>query len=362
MRILYLNYEFPPLGGGASPVSYEIAKGYVKRGHEVDVVTMSYRGLPEYEQSDGINIYRVACLRSRKEICHPWEQLTYILSAKRFLSKRLGTTSYSINHTHFIIPTGAVALWLKKKYGIPYIVTAHGSDVLGYNRRFRPLYPFLRRPWMSIVRNAKYVTAPSDFLVGKIREIAGPGRYETVANGLDLAAFRPGEKENRILVVARLFPNKGVQDVIEALRGMDLGGWSVDIVGDGPSREMLTGMIRTYGLSGTVRMHGWIDNASDRMKELYGKARIFISASRFESFGLTVLEAVSAGCYPLVSDIEGHRFIIDDDRHFFQKSNVADLRGKLAALVSKGTCPFDLDIGRFDWGRVIRDYISLLEG
>ena len=29
-----LNYEFPPLGGGASPVSYEIAKGYVKLGHD----------------------------------------------------------------------------------------------------------------------------------------------------------------------------------------------------------------------------------------------------------------------------------------------------------------------------------------
>ena len=33
MKILILNYEFPPLGGGASPVSYEIAKGYTKLGH-----------------------------------------------------------------------------------------------------------------------------------------------------------------------------------------------------------------------------------------------------------------------------------------------------------------------------------------
>lgn len=38
-----LNYEFPPLGGGASPVSFEIAKGYVKLGNEVDVVTMGGR-------------------------------------------------------------------------------------------------------------------------------------------------------------------------------------------------------------------------------------------------------------------------------------------------------------------------------
>jgi len=34
LKILMLNYEFPPLGGGASPVSYEIAKGYVELGNE----------------------------------------------------------------------------------------------------------------------------------------------------------------------------------------------------------------------------------------------------------------------------------------------------------------------------------------
>ena len=43
LRILMLNYEFPPLGGGASPVSYEIAKAYAKLGHKVDVVTMSFK-------------------------------------------------------------------------------------------------------------------------------------------------------------------------------------------------------------------------------------------------------------------------------------------------------------------------------
>ena len=45
-----LNYEFPPLGGGASPVSYEIAKGYVKLGNDVGVVTMSFNGLKEFKK------------------------------------------------------------------------------------------------------------------------------------------------------------------------------------------------------------------------------------------------------------------------------------------------------------------------
>ncbi|MCA9485852.1 MAG: glycogen/starch synthase, partial [Nanoarchaeota archaeon] len=80
LRILMLNYEFPPLGGGASPVSYEISKGLVKLGHRVDVVTMGYRDLEQVEKKEGINVYRVKCMRSKKEICHPWEQLSYLRS------------------------------------------------------------------------------------------------------------------------------------------------------------------------------------------------------------------------------------------------------------------------------------------
>ena len=66
MKILMLNYEFPPLGGGASPVSYEIAKGYIKLGHEVSVVTMAFQGLKDFEVKDGIKIYRVPCIKKKK--------------------------------------------------------------------------------------------------------------------------------------------------------------------------------------------------------------------------------------------------------------------------------------------------------
>ena len=51
------------------------------------------------------------------------------------------------------------------------------------------------------------------------------------------------------------------------------------------------------------------------MKKLYCKASIFISTSHFESFGLIVLEAISSKCYPLLSDIEGHRFLIQEDNN-----------------------------------------------
>lgn len=148
---------------------------------------------------------------------------------------------------------------------------------------------------------------------------------------------------------------------MDALKGLDLGDWKVDLVGDGPYREELKHKSAENGLKGTVTFHGWIDNDSPEMKKMYGRASIFISASYFESFGLTVLEAVSAGCYPLVSDIGGHRFILKGDKYFFEKGNADDLRNKLRLLIHHKVTGTKISLERFDWNHVIQDYIDLLQ-
>ncbi|MEM4245387.1 MAG: glycosyltransferase family 4 protein, partial [Candidatus Nanoarchaeia archaeon] len=170
MRILMLNYEFPPVGGGASPVTYNLCKWLVKKGHEVDVVTMGYKDLPNFEIVDGVNVYRVKCLRSKKEICYTYEMFSYVLSALPKLLKITKHNKYDIVHAHFIIPTGILAYFLKKYRGLDYIITSHGSDVLGYNKRFDKGYKFFKYPWKKIIRNSKLIITPSYFLRDKIKE------------------------------------------------------------------------------------------------------------------------------------------------------------------------------------------------
>jgi len=354
-----LNYEFPPLGGGASPVSYEIAKGYVKLGHKVDVVTMRFKGLPNFEVKDGINIYRVKCFRSKKEICHPHEMLSYIISAKSFLKKHLKSNMYDINHTHFIIPTGIVSLWLKRRYGIPYIITSHGSDVLGYNKRFKKLYPFVVKPWKKIIKEAKMVTTPSKFLQNEIKKITKKGKFVVIPNGIDTQKFKPMKKENKILIVARLFMNKGVQDILDALKKIDIKGWQVDIIGDGPYRKFLEMKTQENGLEKVVQFHGWIDNKSQKMRNFYGHAKIFISASYFESFGLSVLEAISAGCQILVSNIQGHKQIKLNDQYYFDKGDSLTLSKKIKMLIKKQNYN-KISCKKFYWDKIIKHYVQVI--
>ncbi len=359
-KILMLNYEFPPLGGGGSYVSYEIAKNLVDRGHRVDVVTMGFGDLPKFEVVDGINVHRVKCLRKKKEVSQPLEQLTFILSARFFFKKRLKRISYDINHTHFIIPTGAVALWLKKKYKIEYVVTSHGSDVLGYNYRFRTIYPFIAKIWKKIVKEAKAVTSPSQFLLDRIEEIVPYSNLTVIPNGIESGKFKPMKKENYILVVTRLFKNKGVQQVIDGLAGVDLKGWKVYIVGEGPYRDILERKCVENGLQNDVIFLGWVDNKSDRLRKLYGKAKIFVSASWFESFGLTVLEALQAECYVLVSDNPGYKELNLGEQHYFKNKNHKDFREKLEKTLRKKKIegkPFDR---KYEWDNIIKKYEKVL--
>jgi glycosyltransferase involved in cell wall biosynthesis len=152
----------------------------------------------------------VKCLRSKKEICYPREQLTYLFSAYFRARKLIKKHKYDICHCHFIIPTGVLAWMLKRKFGLEYIITAHGSDVLGYNPRFKRLYPLLIRPRKAIIKNAKYIISPSNFLKEEISKAYGADskKFVVIPNGIEEGKFTPMKKEKYILLVSRLFVNK----------------------------------------------------------------------------------------------------------------------------------------------------------
>jgi hypothetical protein len=84
MRILMHCYEFPPLGGGGAKVVLGLSKELIGMGHNVDVVTMKFRGLPCTDQVHGIHVHKVPCIRTSQFICYTPELASYIAAAIPF--------------------------------------------------------------------------------------------------------------------------------------------------------------------------------------------------------------------------------------------------------------------------------------
>ena len=368
MNILVLNYEYPPLGGGAAPVSRDISRQLVKAGNRVDVVTMGFEDLPSKFDDEGVCVYGVKCWRSKKSSCMPWEQLTYIISAKRFLKKLLKENQYDVCHTHFVIPTGPVAKWLKKKYHIPYIITAHGSDVEGYNsKKYMKIMHVLLRPfWKSIVNYAYKVVSPSEFLKGLMtKAYKVDDKYPIIPNGMDVAIYNElaeeNQKERKILLMGRMQNSKNFQMAIEALSRIDLRDWTVDILGDGPIRFELEELVESKGLSDKMTFRGWVENKSNEQLEYLKHASIYISASKFENCPMAVLETACAGCFNILSDIPAHRQMIEDDCHYFSLDDVNQLAKMIEERIKIGNEVCKYDTYRYSWDSVMPKYIELLE-
>lgn len=332
MRILTLSYEFPPLGGGGAKVVEGLARHLVALGNEVDIVTMGFPGLPTYEEAEGVHVYRLPSGRKRKDICHTREMLPYVLSAYSRVKRLVATRQYDINHTHFIFPDGMLAWILRHLCGLPYVITAHGSDVPGYNPdRFQLQHSLLGPLWRRVVKNAEGVICPSVHLQGLVNKNARISNSVILPNGMYPDKFNPGRaKLMRILIVTRMFERKGVQYLLEALRGRSLD-CEINIVGDGPYLETLKHMaIDTHT---DIHFRGWLDNKSDELKELYETSRIFVFTSQQENFPVNLLEAMTAGMAIVVSEDPGSREVVGDAAMFVSDNQPEQFFATLQHLV-----------------------------
>src|SRR3989338_8522686 len=270
LRILLLNYEFPPLGGGAAPVTRDLANALARQGHSFDLVTMGFRGLLEQEQVGAITVYRVPCIRRRKEMSTTLEMLSFLLPAWKKANELLQKNNYDLIHAHFIIPTGLLALLLSKKHKIPYILSSHGSDIPGYNPdRFGLLHKLLLPIWRVIVINSSVALTPSESLRKLILKFwrGNPEKIKAINWGIDIRSAPTARKENRIVFAGRLFERKGCRYVVEACKNIDLNGWEVAIVGDGPQRQELE---KLAGRNAAIKFYGWLSR--EKLQALYSKS------------------------------------------------------------------------------------------
>lgn len=366
MRILILSIEYPPLGGGASPMIHAISKQYAKQGHQVTAITMHFKDLPAHEVIDSVEIHRIKCMRSNKHISYFQEHVSFIYTARNFLKNYLKEHTIDICHAHFLVPTGLLARWLKRTYHIPYIITSQGSDVPGYNPdRFYFLHLFTPPSIRSVVHNSLYVVAPSRYLQSLIARITGqqPEKLIHIPSGIDPDYFVPAGKKPIILSTGRLLPRKGFQYLIEAVSDNALP-FEVHICGDGPMMNELKEKAKR-SLTPVI-FHGWLDNNGETYKTLLAEASIFCLVSAKENASTSLMEALSSGCAVITSTVSGCPETVGDAGICVPPADVPALKQQLNYLVNNPDIlrQHQQDgraraIKEYAWSKIAQSYLNL---
>ena len=364
MKILVLNHEFPPVGGGASPVAFQLCRHLAHLGHHVDVITMRWSQSPNHEILGGVNIYRTPALRARPDICRTHELATYLPGALPTAVRLARRHRYDIIHCHFLVP-GAPLAWLTSKItNTPFLVTCHGSDVPGYNPdRFGLAHKLIIPAWHFLVHRTPLLTTPSVALKSLIETTCPRARVKPIPNGIATDFFTPAaDKTNQILMCSRILPRKGFQYVIDAVKDLQIP-WQLHIVGDGPYLPELKR--RAADAQIPITFHGWLDRDDPRFGQLYQTSSIFVLPSAAESFGMVVAEAMAASAAVIASDIPAHHEVLNDTGLYVRPTSVPDirtavlrliddpaLRNRLAQQARQRVCQL------FDWRVVAQQYLD----
>jgi glycosyltransferase involved in cell wall biosynthesis len=186
-------------------------------------------------------------------------------------------------------------------------------------------------------RRALVTAAPSarDEIVAHYR--ADPARVVVVPHGLD-PRFSPGGRRwptPLVMAVARLMPQKGIEDLLPALVELRAAVADVTavIVGDGPHRARFEALARSHGATGWLRFTGRVTDSE--LVEWYRRAWVVVSASHREGFGLTLLEAAACATPVVATRIPGHVDAVDEGRNGLLVDSAAELPGVLAGLLAE---------------------------
>jgi glycosyltransferase involved in cell wall biosynthesis len=367
MRILVLSIEYPPVGGGASPQSHEMNMQYLRNGHSVTVVTMHTGSLPLRENVNGIEIIRVKCFRRHTHISYIWEHISFIIASRIVLKKLLAENKFDVCHSHFILPTGLISKWVKRKFGIPYIISAHGSDVPGYNPdRFQHLHRMTHRLIKSIIQQSDYIVFPSQFLrsllLKKFSSFADKLVY--IPSGIDTEYYVPGIKKPLLLSTGRILPRKGFQYLIHVV-SQKAYPFEVHICGDGPYLAELKA--QAIGSQTPIVFHGWISNKSKEYIALLSKASIFSLVSGKENASTSLLEAMSCGCAIITSNVSGCPESVGEAGICIPPANEEALQQQIEKLIAQPEYQMELmkaarmrALTHFAWPAIADRYLGLL--
>lgn len=345
MKVLFFNYEYPPLGGGAATASANILKEFSKIPDlKVDFVTSSHDDNFHLENiTNSIKIHKLPIGKNKKNLHFQSKKdlLTYSWKAYWYSKKLLKKNKYQLTHSFFSVPCGFLSLVFKYKYNLPFVVSLRGADVPGYAERFSWLYSFLK-PLIKFIWKKSAAVVSNSIGLKKLALKSKPDqKIDIIYNGTDTKKFKPDKKiknsEKFIITLGgtRVTPRKGIKYLIKAVYKLSerYPQICVTIIGEGSEKESLENLAKELKIKDRINFLGRVEYK--KIAYYYQEASVFILPSLNEGMSNAMLEALSAGLPIIATDTGGTKELVKDGENGFiiKMKDSQDIADKIEILI-----------------------------
>ena len=353
ISVLVIPSWYPPLGG---EFFREHSIALAEAGLKVNVLAGIETGIRQrpkdflfrwhttVNQNDGINekirfVRRIPLLQK--------------VNAQRWVSAVVNMFSdYHKQHplpdllqAHSSMWAGLAAAKIKQKWGIPYVITEHRGRFTGQGQMAQKLIKDWHKPLLAeAFDEAKHIVSVSASLHDTIKEISpqSSNKLSVIPNMTDTDFFVPynrqtkADKPFRFLCVTHLEHLKGIDVLLNAFAGLqshDAQPSQLMIAGSGVERARLVALCHSLGLKESVVFAGRLSRKEVLMQ--MQDADAFVLPSRFEAFGIVLIEAMACGLPLIATSSGGPADIVKHNTGMMCKpGNADDLMGAMQQMIN----------------------------
>lgn len=363
MKVL-LTCHFPLTGSGSGVYTMNVANALAKRGHEICII------IPENQLVDDYDAFRVhpvyfngitddaldfdfPCFTTHPRSVQTFYELTedqldeYEKAFRSAIEEEIRLFEPDVIHCgHAWLQPSYVA-----DYDIPYIVTVHGTDLLGYQESER-----FRGAAAKALECAKAIVTISKENDARVRELfpSQADKCHLILNGYNADVFYPeptsreealalfgieGDFDKLVSFAGKFAGFKGIDVLLKGAASYTEPGIATVLAGDG---ELFAQMEELRGELGLDENVFFVHNQPhDVLRRLYSAADVSLLTSRKEPFGLVIIEAMACGAPVVGSDDGGAVDIVNEDCGLlFESENPQDLSRQVKRIL-EGEVSFD---------------------
>ena len=375
MKLLMLNSEYPPLGGGQGNANKAMLKEFAKTDIQVDLITAS-SGKKHKEINGKIRLFFLNIGKNEKNFLFQSskELITYSVKSWRFAAKLIKQSiSKKAKYDAIIawsgVPAGFIAMTLSFIFRIPYIVLLRGADVPFYDKRWAKLDKFVFR-FLSpyIWKNSLLTIANSQSLRELAYKTSRKKKIDLIYNGIDLERYTNKSdikiSPKQIIAVGRLSKIKGFDLLIQAVAAIKTPCQLV-IAGDGPEKENLENLAKMLGIEKKVIFTGRLEK--QQLIHFYQESSIFCMSSYNEGMSNAMLEAIACGLPVVTTQVGGAAELVKGNGVIVPCGDSFALQSALETLLTdsqrlKQCSERSLQIAsEFSWEIIANNFINLLQ-